>query len=259
MAPQYGEVRVDYITYTTGVSPNEGNATIYVSGLVNKPTFSGDVVIKGELTVEGDIIASGDVTFEQSLTVSGDTNLNTLTVTGNSQIDDLFVGNDATVTGNTNLKDNLVVGGTTTVTGISTFIADGYFSSGLYVSNNATVTGNLSVEGTISGDTNGGVYGNSYWKIPSGTTAQRPGTALAGMMRWNQTLVTYEGYDGAQWGSIGGGATGSGTDRVFLLNEQTVNTTYTIPDEMNATSCGPITIVDSAEVIIGDGENWSIV
>ena len=45
MAPQYGEVRVDYITYTTGVSPNEGNATLYVSGLVNKPTFSGDVVI----------------------------------------------------------------------------------------------------------------------------------------------------------------------------------------------------------------------
>jgi cytoskeletal protein CcmA (bactofilin family) len=152
MAPQYGEVRVDYITYTTGVSPNEGNATIYVSGLVNKPTFSGDVVIKGELTVEGDIVASGDVTFDQGLTVSGNTNLNTLTVTGNSQIDDLFVGNDATVTGNTNLKGNLVVGGTTTVTGISTFIADGYFSSGLYVSNNATVTGILSVEGTISGD-----------------------------------------------------------------------------------------------------------
>ena len=74
MAPQYGEVRVDYITYTTGVSPNEGNATLYVSGLVNKPTFSGDVVIKGALTVEGDIVASGDVTFDQGLTVSGNTN-----------------------------------------------------------------------------------------------------------------------------------------------------------------------------------------
>ena len=48
MAPQYGEVRVDYITYTTGVVPNEGNATAYVSGLINNPTFSGNVIIEGK-------------------------------------------------------------------------------------------------------------------------------------------------------------------------------------------------------------------
>ena len=259
MAPQYGEVRVDYITYTTGVSPNEGNATIYVSGLVNKPTFSGDVIIKGELIIEGDLVTSGDVTIDQDLVVSGNTDLNNLTVTGNGQIEDLYVGNDATVTGNTNLIGNLVVGGTSTVTGLSTFIGDGHFNSDLYVGGSATVTGDLSVKGTISGDGDGGVYGNGYWKVPSGTTAQRPTTPLAGMMRWNETIVTYEGYDGSQWGSIGGGATGSGTDRVFVLNEQTVTTSYTIPDQMNATSCGPITIVDTVEVIIGDGENWSIV
>jgi len=199
MAPQYGEVRVDYITYTTGVSPNEGNATIYVSGLVNKPTFSGDVVIKGELTVEGDIVASGDVTFDQGLTVSGNTNLNTLTVTGNSQIDDLFVGNDATVTGNTNLKGNLVVGGTTTVTGISTFIADGYFSSGLYVSNNATVTGILSVEGTISGDViNAGSGTAAAPSVSVGTTDNglySPGTDQVAIST-NGTQALYINADG---------------------------------------------------------------
>ena len=59
MAPQYGEVRVDYITYTTGVSPNEANVTVPVSGLINDPTFSGNVIIEGDLTVSGSINASG--------------------------------------------------------------------------------------------------------------------------------------------------------------------------------------------------------
>ena len=79
------------------------------------------------------------------------------------------------------------------------------------------------------------------------------------MIRYNETRERYEGWGENGWDLLGGGATGSGEDRVFILNEQTVNNNYTIPDNMNATSCGPITIVDSAEVTIGDGENWSIV
>ena len=34
--------------------------------------------------------------------------------------------------------------------------------------------------------------------------------------------------------SSGGGATGSGGDRVFVLNEQTVTTNYTLPNNENA-------------------------
>ena len=41
--------------------------------------------------------------------------------------------------------------------------------------------------------------------IPSGTTAQRPGTAVAGMFRFNSTDSKFEGYDGSAWGEIGGG------------------------------------------------------
>lgn len=57
----------------------------------------------------------------------------------------------------------------------------------------------------------------------------------------------------------GGGATGSGGDRIFVLNEQVVTTSYTLPSGNNATSCGPITINDGVEVIIGDDQNWAIV
>jgi len=84
---QYGEVRVDFITYTTGVAPNEGNVTVPISGLINAPTFSGDVVIEGDLTVSGlstfsGITVTGDATIGGDLTVSGDINASGVTISG---------------------------------------------------------------------------------------------------------------------------------------------------------------------------------
>lgn len=74
MAPQYGEVRVDYITYTTGVSPNEANVTVPVSGLVNNPTFSGNVIIEGNTTIDGDLTVSGSINAS-GVIISGITGL----------------------------------------------------------------------------------------------------------------------------------------------------------------------------------------
>jgi hypothetical protein len=84
---QYGEVRVDFITYTTGVAPNEGNVTVPVSGLINTPTFSGDVNINGALNVSGlstfsGITVTGDATVEGNLNVSGDINASGVTISG---------------------------------------------------------------------------------------------------------------------------------------------------------------------------------
>ena len=38
--------------------------------------------------------------------------------------------------------------------------------------------------------------------VPTGTTAQRPGTPAVGMMRFNTTTVRFEGYNGSAWVSI---------------------------------------------------------
>jgi hypothetical protein len=46
--------------------------------------------------------------------------------------------------------------------------------------------------------------GTNYWLIPVGTTAQRPGTPSAGMMRYNTDQVSYEGYSSGAWSSLGG-------------------------------------------------------
>ena len=49
------------------------------------------------------------------------------------------------------------------------------------------------------------VSGTSHIKIPAGTTAQRSSSPVAGEIRFNTTLNTYEGYDGNVWGGLGGG------------------------------------------------------
>jgi hypothetical protein len=94
--------------------------------------------------------------------------------------------------------------------------------------------------------------------LPVGTTAQQP-TASTGMIRFNSTNVTFEGYNGTAWGSIGGGATGGGTDQIFYLNGQTVTTNYSIPSGQNAGTFGPVTVNSGVTVTVPSGSTWSIV
>lgn len=94
--------------------------------------------------------------------------------------------------------------------------------------------------------------------LPSGTTAERPAHASAGFFRHNSSLARFEGYNGTNWGSVGG-ATGGGNDAVFYENGQTVTTDYTITTSTNAMSAGPITIDTGATVTIPSGSYWTIV
>ena len=45
-----------------------------------------------------------------------------------------------------------------------------------------------------------------------------------------------------EWVESAAGATGGGTDKIFWENGQTVTTNYTITNNYNAMSAGPITI-----------------
>jgi hypothetical protein len=95
--------------------------------------------------------------------------------------------------------------------------------------------------------------------IPAGAESERDGSPAAGYFRFNTDLSKFEGYTGAAWGSVGGGATGGGSDEVFFENGQTVTNNYTITNGKNAMSAGPITINSGVSVTIGDGEVWTIV
>jgi hypothetical protein len=58
-------------------------------------------------------------------------------------------------------------------------------------------------------------------KVPVGTTAQRPGSAV-GSFRYNSTDSLFEGYTAAGWGAIAGSG-GSGSSSTFLVQELTGN------------------------------------
>ena len=92
--------------------------------------------------------------------------------------------------------------------------------------------------------------------MPVGTTAQRP-TGAAGMFRYNSTTGKFEGYTAA-WGSVGGGATGGGSDEVFVENSDDVTVDYTITSGKNAMSVGPITLASGVDVTIPSGSRWVI-
>lgn len=95
--------------------------------------------------------------------------------------------------------------------------------------------------------------------MPSGTTAQRPSVLSLGQFRYNTTLSKWEGYNGTSWGSIGGGATGGGSDAVFVETNQNVTANYTLTTGYNAMSAGPVTIANGVTITVPDGATWTVV
>jgi hypothetical protein len=154
---------------------------------------------------------------------------------------------------NGSFAGNVVTGTTgsfTTVSGTT-----GTFT-GNVSANNVTITttltgNNANLSGTVRMTSTGAVL------VPAGTTAERP-TAATGLFRFNSSLTRFEGYNGANWGTLGG-ATGGGNDQVFYENGQNVTTDYTIAGTKNAMSAGPITIDGGATVTVDTGANWVIV
>ena len=102
------------------------------------------------------------------------------------------------------------------------------------------------------------ISGTGYVDIPAGTTAQRPGSANSGMLRFNTNFNRYEGYDGSNWGQLGG-AGGSAGDGVFYENDTNVTASYTITTNKNAMSAGPITINNGVTVTVPTGSVWTVV
>jgi hypothetical protein len=94
--------------------------------------------------------------------------------------------------------------------------------------------------------------------LPVGTTAERDASPAAGYLRFNDDLDKPEVYNGTAWGSVGGGATGGGSDEVFVQNSQNVTTNYTIPGTKNAMSTGPVTVDSGVTVTISSGSRWVV-
>ena len=68
-----------------------------------------------------------------------------------------------------------------------------------------TSSGNVGINSTTPLTTLD-VGGTASIKVPVGTTAERPGSPVRGFVRFNTDLNTFEGYNGTEWGGLGGAA-----------------------------------------------------
>jgi hypothetical protein len=167
---------------------------------------------------------------------------NTLTDLATAMTGSVAADGQTTITGNLQMNSNKLTGlavGTTTGDSVE-------YSQLVALLNNATLTGTVSMTGT------------GFLLIPKGTTAERPAVPVAGEIRYNTTISSFEGYSGGAWGQLGGGATGGGGDQVFVENGVTVTADYTLTTNKNAESVGPITINATKTVTVPSGQRWVI-
>ena len=152
-------------------------------------------------------------------------------------------------------------------TGIATLNADAFDLSGLTELQLGTIGAQLgatinefSTDQEMLGDSNTAVptenavvgytqrdnMGTGHLVPPTGTTAQRPtGASLfTGGIRYNSSLVTWEGYNGTQWTGLGGGNPWQSTSSSITI---AANDRYFVD-----TSSAPITITLPASPQAGD-------
>jgi len=152
-------------------------------------------------------------------------------------------------------------------TGVATLNADAFDLSGLSELQLGSIGAELgatinefSTDQTLSGDSNSAIpteravvgytqrdnMGTGHFVPPTGTTAQRPtgGNLFTGGIRYNSTLVTWEGYNGTQWTGLGGGNPWASTSTSITV---AANDRYFVD-----TSGGAVTITLPASPQTGD-------
>ena len=100
--------------------------------------------------------------------------------------------------------------------------------------------------------------GSTTLSIPAAYTNSDVDTHLnTGTATTDQVLAwTGSDYD---WVTASAGATGGGTDKIFVENGQTVTTDYTVSATTNAMTTGPIDINSGVTVTVETGGRWVVI
>ena len=155
------------------------------------------------------------------------------------------------------------------VSGISTFTAGPVFigaatstgtaSQPLQVTGGAYISSNTGI-GTTNPKTTFDVGGTASIKVPVGTTAERPGTPATGFVRFNTDLNTFEGYNGSEWGGLGGA---SEKDTAVATTAATTCDTFAVATHRSASIVAQITQGSNYQVgkylVIHDGTTATMI
>jgi len=205
-------------TNTTGfIAPGLSGYVLRSTGASTAPSWVNSAVTIGSSAVNlGDTVTdfAGVTTFTISGTTdsSSSTTGSFKTAGGAGIAKSLYVGGNIVVTG-----DLTVNGTTTTVNSTTVDIADLNITVAKGAANSSAANGaGLTVDGasatmtythaTASWNFNKPLKATNtdYWLLPVGNIAARPGTAVAGMIRYNSEITAFEGYASGAWSSLGG-------------------------------------------------------
>ena len=268
----------------TGSAGGSGNLVIPTTAAGGANTFKKQFLIKNSSTTAITVkTASGTGVLvpagKSSFVYADGTNV----VASIDYISGTIVSSDVDINGGT--IDGTTIGAATPSTGAFTTLAASSTVSGAGftarfatpgpIGNTSASTGNFTTLGATGNVTLGDAAGDEVTHnagtvnvpnnliysgtgsltMPNGTTAQRPGSAAAGMIRYNTTENEFEGYADGAWGSIGGGASAGGA---IYENVDNVSENYTITAGSNGMSVGPMTIDSGYTVTIPAGQRWVI-
>jgi hypothetical protein len=245
------------ITSGTGV---DGTYTITSVPTVNTFTYTAGT----SLTTSGNV----NFTTESNLTVTGN-----ISVTGNVSANvATFAGDSAfNSTGAVKMSSGTTAQRPTPNTGMFRYNSSTTAFEGFATSPGVTISSitNVTTTATLTTATAHGLVSGNYVIVSGATPAAYNGTFVITVV--DSTSFTYTmasdpgasaspvgSYISGTWGSIGGAATGGGTDQIFVLNDQTVTSSYTIPTGKNASSAGPIEIDTGVTVTVPTGSSWIV-
>lgn len=132
------------------------------------------------------------------------------------------------------IKDSALTSGRVTFAGAAGLLTD----SANLTWNGSTfaVTGGVTITGAVGVTADSTFSSTGALTISKGTTLQRPGSPVAGMLRFNTTTTEFEGYNGTAWASVGGSA----------ITNDTTTATDVYPAFVDATSGTALDIYTSS-------------
>ena len=171
-----------------------------------------------------------------------------------------------------------------TGTAISLNIDGGDIASAVVINKSPTVTltGDVTGSGTLTNLANVSIAlslsssisptfqnltlsGTDSIKVPAGTTAQRNGSAVNGMFRYNTTTNEFEGYQNNAWGAIGGGGTtiNNNADNRIITGSGTADTleaetTLTFNSGTLGLSTGDLTVDVAGRIDLSADDNGEV-
>ena len=98
----------------------------------------------------------------------------------------------------------------------------------------------------------------AYFTDATGDLAPKTGTNLTFNSNTGALAATSFSGDGSALTGIAA-AQGGSTDKIFWENGKNVTADYTITNDTNAGTFGPVTINNGVTVTVGSGETWTIV